>query len=184
MTEKPPNPFESFRVEIDPDRIEDTLSAIRDRIRSGMNHTRNTLVRLSFNGKPIGPDIPLAALLATEGVAFWLLSPIAALLVNLGAKSVLDVEFIHTADELIEEGVDAYLDGELALAEAKYREALTRRPNDPAAHYNLGTLLRVSGRIPEAMEHLNAAASGPEDHPDVSRAADAIRRINTPGKTL
>ena len=184
MSSQPGNPFDGFRIEIDPDDVEAALTSIRERLRQGMNSTRNTLVRLSFKGKPIGPDIPLAALLATEGVAFWLLSPLAAVLVNLGAKSVLDVEFIHTADELIREGVEAYLDGELEVAEAKYRQALERRPNDPAAHYNLGTLLRVSGRITEALEHLHQAAAGPEEHPDVSRAADAIRRIEKPGKTL
>ena len=184
MVEKPNNPFESFRIEIDPDHIEETLAAIRNRLKASMNHTRNTLVRLSFKGKPIGPDIPLAALLATEGVAFWLLSPLAAILVNLGAKSVLDVEFIHTADELIQEGVEAYLDGELDVAETKYRMALERRPNDPAAHYNLGTLLRVSGRITEALEHLHKAATGPTEHPDVARASEAIRRIEKPNKTL
>lgn len=184
MTDSKGSPFDNFRIEIDPDHIEDTINTIRQRVREGVDHTRNTLVRLSFKGKPVGPDIPLAALLATEGVAFWLLSPLAAVLVNLGAKSVLDVEFIHTADELIQAGVEAYLDGELDLAEIKYRQALERRPKDPAAHYNLGTLLRVSGRITEALEHLHHAAAGPDEHPDVARAADAIRRIQNPGKTL
>ena len=184
MPNQPKNPFENFKVEIDPEHIEETLHNIRAKLRHTVNTSRNTLVRLSYKGKPVGPDIPLAILLATEGVAFWLLTPLSAVLVNLGAKAILDVEFIHTADELIEEGIEAYLDGELDVAETKYREALTRRPDDPAAHYNLGTLLRVSGRIEEALEHLNQAASGPEDHPDVQRAADAIRRLHSPEKRL
>lgn len=184
MTKPSKNPFENLRIEIDPEHIEETIEQLRATIRRTVNNSRNTLVRLSYKGKPIGPDIPLAAILATEGVAFWLLTPLAAILVNLGAKAMLDVEFIHTADELIEEGIEAYLDGELDIAETKYQEALRRRPNDPAAHYNLGTLLRVSGRIEEALEHLNQAAAGPEEHPDVQRAADAIRRLSSPEKRL
>ncbi len=178
------NPFESFRVEIDPDRIEDTLARIRERVRESFAAGRYTKVRLSYKGKPILPDIPLAIFLATEGVAFWLVSPLPALLVNLGAKAVLDVEFIHEADELVQEGLALYLDGELEAAEAKYREALERREDDVSALYNLGTLLRVTGRKEEALRMLRRAAMGPEGHPDVTRAAEAVRRLENPTKRL
>jgi Flp pilus assembly protein TadD len=116
--------------------------------------------------------------LAGEGVAFWLLSPLPALLVNLGAKAVLDVEFVHDADELVQEGLQAYLDGEVELAERRYREALRKRPDDPTALYNLGTLLRVSGRVDEARAALRHAAMGPENHPDVLRASQALARLD------
>ena len=145
---------------------------------------RYTKVRLSYRGKAIGPDIPLAVFLAGEGVAFWLLSPIAALLVNLGAKVILDVEFVHEADELVQEGLALYLDGEIEAAERKYREALDKRSDDPAALYNLGTLLRVSGRKEEALSVLRRAAMGPEGHPDVQRAAEAVEKHSSSGRSL
>lgn len=182
--EKPRAPFQNFKVEIDPDRIEDTLESIRDRVRDSFAAGRYTRVRLSFRGKTILPDIPLGVFLATEGVAFWLISPLPALLVNLGAKAVLDVEFIHEADELVQEGLTLYLDGELEAAESKYREALERRDDDPSALYNLGTLLRVSGRKDEALRQLRKAAMGPEGHPDVIRAAEAVQRLENPKKRL
>ena len=166
-----------FSFEIDPDRIEDTLAKLRDRVRESFVSGRYTKVRLSYRGKVLGPDIPLAVFLAGEGVAFWLLTPLAALLVNLGAKAILDVEFVHEADELVQEGLSAYLDGDLAVAERKYREALDRRPDDPSALYNLGTLLRVSGRKDEAREILRKAAMGPEGNPDVKRAAEALEKL-------
>jgi len=177
-------PFRGFRVQIDPEDIEATLRQIRDRVRETFKAGRYTRVRLSYKGKRVAPDIPLAAFLASESMAFWLVNPLAALLVNLGAKAILDVEFIHEADELVQEGLALYLDGELELAEKKYREALSRRPDDPAALYNLGTLLRVTGRRDEAMSTLRRAAMGPEGHPDVVRAAEAVERMSSGKKTL
>lgn len=177
-------PFEGFRIEIDPDRVDEALKQLRERIRTSFSAGRYTKVRLSYKGKAIGPDIPLAVFLAGEGAAFWLMSPIGALFVNLGAKAFLDVEFVHEADELVQEGLALYLDGELEQAEAKYREALRRRPEDPTALYNLGTLLRVTGRKEEALQVLRQAAMGTEGHPDVVRASEAVEKMTTPKRTL
>ena len=102
-------PFAGFQFEIDPERIEQTLQKLRERVSESSVAGRYTKVRLSYRGKAIGPDIPLAVFLAGEGVAFWLISPLAALLVNLGAKAILDVEFVHEADELVQEGLQLYL---------------------------------------------------------------------------
>ena len=178
------NPFEGFRVEIDPEHIDQALKNLRDRVSERFSAGRYTKVRLSYKGKAVIPDIPLGVFLATEGVAFWLTGPLAALLVNLGAKAFLDVEFIHEADELVQEGLALYLDGELEQAEAKYREALKKRPDDPTALYNLGTLLRVTGRKEEALQTLRRAAMGPGGHPDVVRASEAVDRLQNPKRTL
>lgn len=177
-------PFAGFQFEIDPERIQDTLARLRGRIQESFVAGRYTKVRLSYRGKAIGPDIPLAVFLAGEGVAFWLISPIAALLVNLGARAILDVEFVHEADELVQEGLELYLQGEVEAAEAKYRAALDRRADDPSALYNLGTLLRVQGRKDEALAILRKAAMGPEGHPDVKRAAEAVDKLTAPKKSL
>jgi hypothetical protein len=89
------NPFKGFRIEIDPEKVEETLVELRERIRHSVAQGRYTKVRLSYKGKQIAPDMPLGIFLAGEGVAFWVMSPLGALLVNLGAKAFLDVEFIH-----------------------------------------------------------------------------------------
>jgi tetratricopeptide (TPR) repeat protein len=171
------NPFEGFRIEIDPEKVEQTMRDLRERVESRVREGRYTKVRLSYKGKAMGPDIPLGVLLAGEGIAFWLMSPIAALLVNLGAKAILDVEFIHEADQLVSEGVELYLAGDVEEAEAKYREALGRRDDDPSAMYNLGVLLRVTGRKEEAMSVLRQAAMGTEGHPDVIKSAELLDRM-------
>ncbi len=180
----PNNPFNGFRIEVDPERVEDTLRDLRERIRGSFHQGRYTRVRLSYKGRQLGPDIPLAVFLTAEGAAFWIFSPLAALLVNMGAKAFLDVEFIHEAEELVQQGLELYLDGEIEQAEAKYRDALKRSPEDPSALYNLGTLLRVTGRKEEALSQMRLAAMGPEGHPDVIRASEAIERMTSNAKHL
>jgi tetratricopeptide (TPR) repeat protein len=175
-----PNRFRfpgDFKLEVDPERVDEALKTLRARVEDGLTAGRFTKVRISFRGKAIGPDVPLALFLAGEGAAFWLTGGLATLLVNLGAKAVLDVSFIHEADELVQEGLALYLDGEIEAAEAKYRKALDRRPDDPTALYNLGVLLRVSGRRDEARATLRRASMGPEGHPDVVKAAEALGRM-------
>ena len=172
------NPFKGFQIEIDPEKLEEALAELRARISESVTAGRYTKVRLSYRGKQIGPDLPLAVFLAGEGVAFWVMSPLGALLMNLGAKAFLDVEFIHQADELVQEGIALYMEGELDDAEAKYREALKRRPDDIAAMYNLGVLLRVTGRKDEARKSFEAAAASDSEHPDVQRAAEAIEKLD------
>lgn len=178
MPEQPRNPFEGFRVEVDPDQVQETLRTLRRRVSETVQASRHTRVRLSFRGQRLGPDIPLAVFLAGEGAAFFFLSPLTALLVNLGAKAVLDVEFVHDADERIQEGLDHYLAGDLDLAEKAYKQALRKRPDDPSALYHLATLAKVRGDLETARRHLRAAAMGPEGHPDVVRASEALARMD------
>jgi tetratricopeptide (TPR) repeat protein len=180
----PRDPFPRFRVEVDPQRLDELSKQLRDQFEQlrtkaeqGLLTTRHTKVRLRRDGKQILPDLPLAGVLAGQGLTFLLLSPLTALFVNLGAKFLLEVELIHEADDLVEKATKAYLDGELDAAEALCRQALAMKPDDPAALFQLGTVLRVSGRAAEAEATLSKAAMGAEGHPDVVRAAEALARM-------
>jgi tetratricopeptide (TPR) repeat protein len=175
---------EGFKVEFDPAHLESALSKVREHARDWVDQARYTHVRFSYRGRSLGPDVPLAWVLAGEGVAFWLTGGLATLLVNVGAKAVLDVQFVHLVDEAVRRGLLAYLDGDLSEAESAYRQALEWKPEDPAANYNLGVLLRITGRREEALRRLRAAAMGPEDHPDVARAAEALRKLEGGGRSL
>lgn len=174
---------EGFRWEIDPDAIDESIRQLRDRLKKLFDQGRYTKVRLSYKGKPLLPDLPLAALLAAEGLSLALAGPLRFLLVNLGVKSFVDVEFIHEATERVAEGQDLFADGEVDAAEAKYREALAMKPDDVAALYHLGILLRVTGRRDEAIATLEKASASP-DHPEGAKAADALERMKRGGKTL
>ena len=170
------NPFEGFRIEVDPDEIDESVRRLTQQVRTFVEQGRYTKVRIKYKGKPILRDIPLGVFLATEAVTFWYAGLLKALVVNLGARTIIEVEFVHEADEVVAEGVDLYMAGEVEAAEEKYREALRMKPEDPGALYNLGILLRVTGRRQEAMECLEKAAAA-EGFADAQKAADALERM-------
>ncbi len=174
---------DGFRWEIDPEAIDESIKQLRDRLKKLFDQGRYTKVRLSYKGKPLLPDLPLAALVAAEGLSLALAGPLRFLLVNLGVKSFIEVEFIHEATERVAEGQDLFAAGEVDAAEAKYREALGMKPEDTAALYHLGVLLRVTGRRDEAMDVLGRAAKAAE-HPEGIKAAEALERMKRGGKSL
>ena len=102
---------------------------------------------------------------------------------NLGAKVLLDVEFINEANEKTDIGRMLYMEGEVEAAEKNLREALEIDPDHAGAHYQLGILLRVLGRRDEAISHLEKAAAAAE-HPDAERAQKALDRILRGDRTL
>lgn len=61
-------------------------------------------------------------------------------------------------DDRIRHGLEHHQAGEVDLAERAYREALNCAPDNADVHYLLGSLLGASGRLDEALEHLQAAA--------------------------
>ncbi len=175
--------FEDFRLEIDPERVDEAVRTLGEQARKLVDQGRYTRVRLKYKGKPLMPDIPMGVFLATEAMTFWYTGLLKALVVNLGMRTVIEVEFIHNADEKVAEGIDLYMAGEVEDAEAKYREALRMKADDPAALYNLGVLLRVTGRRAEALECFKQAAEA-EGHPDAPRAAEALERMSRGPRTL
>lgn len=166
---------ERFRLEVDPAAIDAALAQLMDKARKLVAQGRYTRVRLNYKGKQIGPDIPLTTLMAVEGIGLIVASPVYLLLANLGVKALIEVEFIHEAEERIKEGQSLYTAGEVEAAEAKYREALNMRPNDPSAHYHLGILLKVLGRREEALTHLEKAAEN--EGPDADKARETIEKM-------
>ena len=58
----------------------------------------------------------------------------------------------------IRRGLEHHQAGDLQSAESAYREALDLAPDHPDGHYLLGSLLGESGRLDEALEHLEQAA--------------------------
>lgn len=184
MTQRPRNPFDGFRIELDPERMDEfakqlrvRLEELRERVKDGVDTSRYTKVRITYKGRPVGPDLPLGAVLAGEGIALMAFGPLWTVLGNLGARAVLEVQILHEAEELVSQGVEAYLGGDVEAAERLYRQALARRKDDPAALYHLGVLLRVTGRVDEAADALRRAAMGPEGHPEVVKASDLLRRM-------
>ncbi len=176
-TEEEKNPWlERIRVELDPERMDQTLEAMTEKLKHYADQGRYTRVRIKYKGKPVIPDIPLFALIAVEAATIWWAGPLRILVVNLGVKTFVDIELVHAAGEKVQEGQAMFLDGEVEQAESLYREALRIKPGDPAALFHLGVLLKVTGKRDKARECFAAAAKA-EDHPDAERAQQALDKL-------
>ncbi len=117
-----------FKLKIDPDSIEESMREAGERIKKMAGDHRYSKVRLSWRGKPLGPDIPLGLFIAGQAASFWAAGPLRVLLVNLGMGSIIDVELVNEADEEVARGRELFMEGEVEEAEAAYREALRMRP--------------------------------------------------------
>jgi len=171
------NPWlERIRVELDPERMDQTLEALTEKLKHYADQGRYTRVRIKYKGKAIIPDIPLFALIAAEAATIWWAGPLRILVVNLGVKTFVDIELVHAAGEKVQEGQAMFLDGEVEQAESLYREAIRIKPGDPAALFHLGVLLKVTGKRDKAKECFAAAAKA-EDHPDAERAQQALDKL-------
>ena len=172
-----------FHFELDPEKIEESVKSIGDRARQLALDSTHTKVRIKYKGKQLGSDFPLAVFIAAEAATFWYGGIIRALLMNLGMKTLLEVEFIHHTDEKVDEGRALYEEGEIDAAEKCYREALEIRSDDAAANYHLGVLLRVTGRRNEAIERLERAASDPKFRYS-EKAQKAVDKMRQGKRTL
>jgi tetratricopeptide (TPR) repeat protein len=175
--------FEDFRIDIDPERIDESVKSLQEKLKRMVDQGRYTKVRLKYKGKALMPDIPFGVFIATEAVSFWYAGLFRALVMNLGVKTFIEVELIHQADEKVKEGIELYMNGDIEAAEEKYREALKMKPGDVSALYNLGILLRVTGRRDESMTCLQQAAEA-GSHPDAERAQEALDKMNRGPRTL
>ncbi len=172
----------SFKVEIDPEEIESSIQALQRKAKEMAADGRYTKVRIKFRGKQIAPEMPLAVFMAAEAATFWYAGLMRALAFNLGARSLLEIEFIHLADEKIAEGVEFFEEGEVDEAEALFREALEMVSHHPEANYRLAVLLRITARREEAIEHFEKVAKGDSEWAEKSQ--QALERMLRGKKTL
>jgi tetratricopeptide (TPR) repeat protein len=172
-----------FAFTLDPAKFDEGVREVANKLKQTVDTTRYSKVRLSFKGKPLMADIPLGLFLAGEAASLWWAGPLRVILLNLGIGSLIDVELVHNADEVLRRGQEAFLEGEVDDAEDAYRKALKMRPGDTAATYNLAVLLRVTGRRREALEYFEQAAQD-KDHPDGEKARRTLDKMNRGPKTL
>ena len=116
--------LKGFKVEIDPKEVEKSIQILQEKVKKLANDGRYTKVRLKYKGKVVTPDMPLAVFVAAEAAMFWYTGLLRVLAFNVGVGAVLEVEFVHKADELVEEGKQKYEDGDVEAAEALFSKAL------------------------------------------------------------
>jgi tetratricopeptide (TPR) repeat protein len=183
MSDESRPPQGPFNFELDPERIEENLRDLGEKVRRLVQNHRYSRVRLSWKGKPLLPDIPVALFVAGEVASFWWAGPLRVLLLNLGVGSIITVELVNESDEKVEQGKELFMDGDVEAAEATYREALRMKPGSATALYNLAVLLRVTGRVDEARSLL-IEASGLGEHPDAVKASELLDKIGRGDKQL
>jgi tetratricopeptide (TPR) repeat protein len=131
--------------EIDPKRVEESLGKLRDELVHWANKGRYTKVRFKFRGKQLLPDLPIAAVVAAEGLTFYWGGILRALVFTVAGGSLLQVELVNDADKRVQVGKEALLAGDLDDALAHFREALAMDRDNIGAHLNVGVALKLKG---------------------------------------
>lgn len=143
--------------ELDPRKLEEGLKSLQGELLHWANKGRYTRVRFKFRGKQLLPDLPLAAVVAAEGLTFYWGGILRALLFNVAGKSVLSVELVNDADKRVQAGKEALLSGDVEVALAHFREALAMDRDHAAAHLNLGVGYKLQGQRELAIAALEKA---------------------------
>jgi len=165
-------------VDVQPGAIDETLRKVSDTLRQWANAGRYTKVRFKFRGRPLLPDLPLAAVVAAEGLTFYWTGILRALLVNVAGRSVLDVELVNDSEHHVQKGKEELLSGEVDRAISEFRIALAKQHDNPRAHLNLGIALKLRGDRAGARAALERAKGFDPDGPVGKEAERLIQGLN------
>lgn len=150
-------PTRPFPLEIDTRQLEASLKSARDELVHWANKGRYTKVRIKFRGKQVLPDLPLAAVVAAEGLSFYLAGPLRALAMTAAGGALLKLELINDSEKVVDEGKQAILSGELDQAISLFRRAISMDRDNAGAQLNLGVALKLKGDREGARQALEKA---------------------------
>lgn len=173
-----PSDRKVFGVEVEPGSVEKTLTKVRDEAAHWVNKGRYTKVRFKLRGKPILPDLPIAAVVTAEAVTFWWAGLLRALLVTLGANTILDVELVNDAEREVAKGREALLGGDLDRAMDYFRKALEMDRGLPSAHLSLGIAYKLKGDPAKAREFLEKTEQLDPEGPSGEEARKLLDQMN------
>jgi tetratricopeptide (TPR) repeat protein len=156
---------QTLPFEIDPKAVEQSLLKLRDQVTHWAKKGRYTKVRFKFRGKQLLPDIPLAAVVAVEGMTFYWTGLLRALVFTLAGNTLLDVELVNDSEKKIQAGKEQLLSGELDKAMTLFKEALDMDRDNPNVHLNIGVALKLKGDQSGARAALEKARSLDEKGP-------------------
>ncbi len=143
--------------------------------RRWIDRGRYRKLRISRKGKPLLPDIPVAAVAAIEAASLYGAGFARVLAVNVGARFLFDVEVINEADKYFKVGVERFLDGDLERAEEGLLKAVRIDDTHAEAYLQLGVLYRMKGERDKAVAVLDRARRL-DDAGEIGRKAGDILR--------
>lgn len=138
-------------------------------------------VRISRKGKPVLPDIPVAAAAVVEAASLYGAGLGRVLAANVGVNFLFDVEIVNEADKFIDKGKKAILDGELDRASEALERALRIDDLHPEAHLQLGVVRRLQARRAEARAAFSRARALDETGDIGRRAEELLRGLDSEG---
>lgn len=174
----PKEPSSTLPVDVQPGAIDEALRKVTDTLRQWASAGRYTKVRFKFRGKPLLPDLPLAAVVAAEGLTFYWTGILRALLVNVAGRSVLDVELVNDSEQHLQKGKEELLGGEVDRAIAEFRTAIAKQHDNPRGHLNLGIALKLKGDRAAARAALEKARGLDPDGPVGKEAERLLQGLN------
>ncbi|MCE9673007.1 tetratricopeptide repeat protein [Myxococcus stipitatus] len=166
--------------EIDPKQLEEGLRKLQGELKHWANKGRYTRVRFKFRGKQLLPDLPLAAVVAAEGLTFYWGGILRALIANVVGRSVFQVELVNDAEKRVQEGKEALLSGDVDQALALFREAVEMDRDLASAHLNVGVALKLKGDRDGALAAFEKARQKDPEGP-VGQEAERLATPLRPG---
>ncbi|NTX54177.1 M48 family metallopeptidase [Myxococcus sp. CA039A] len=168
--------------EIDPKRMEEGLRKLQGEVVHWANKGRYTRVRFKFRGKQLLPDLPLAAVVAAEGLTFYWGGILRVLIANVVGHSVFQVELVNDAEKRVQAGKEALLSGDVDQALTLFREAVSMDRDSAAAHLNVGVALKLKGDREGALAAFEKARAKDPEGPlgtEAERLAAPLRPAGT-----
>ncbi|MDF1564546.1 MAG: tetratricopeptide repeat protein [Deltaproteobacteria bacterium] len=167
-------PTEPIVIEIDRqlERLDQVLEKVRGEVTYWAKKGVYTKVRFKFRGKPLLPDLPMAAFLAAEAATFWYTGLLRALVMNVGGRALFDVELISDAEPHLARGQEHLLDGDVDEALEEFQRALAIDRDLPSAHLQVGVCKKLRGEKEGAREAFRKARDL-DPHGEVGRQAIA-----------
>ena len=131
------------QFEVAGENAQEVVSKLKTQVTYWLDRGRYSKVRIKRNGKQLGPDIPVAALLALEAATFFGTGILRGALMHAVGRVFFEVELINEAEEIHVQGVALFLGGELQGARDCFEKAITVDPRYAPAHLQMGVLCKV-----------------------------------------
>jgi tetratricopeptide (TPR) repeat protein len=152
-----PKPVKRVTLEINTNRIEESIKQIVERVQYWYKQGIINKVRLKYKGKAILPDIPLSYFMLVQVATFFLTGVVRALAINLGTKVFFEIEMINDAEEMLKKARDLYLDGDLDEAARLLQEIIDLDDRYAEAFLYLGIINKIRGDQESAARYFRQA---------------------------
>jgi tetratricopeptide (TPR) repeat protein len=178
---------DELKIEVEPEPPGPlTVGDLVEQARSGLSRAgiearrlvdrgRYRKVRISRNGKPVVPDIPLVAVAVAEAASLYGAGFARVLAAHVGARFLFDIEVVNEADRFFKHGVERFLEGDWERAEESLLKSVKIDDCHAAAYLQLGVLYRLIHKPEQARSVLERACALDETGDVGRKAADILR---------